>query len=89
RERHAQKITVYLSAEELLDLERARLALLRYGAAADRGRIVREAIAVLLADLDARGTDSLLARRIANANRAEPVDAGSGQHPTGTTESAV
>jgi hypothetical protein len=72
RERHTQKITVYLSAEELLDLERARLALLRYGAAADRGRIVREAIAVLLADLDARGTDSLLARRIASANRADP-----------------
>jgi len=68
RERHSQKITVYLSAEELLDLERARLALLRYGAAADRGRIVREAIAVLLADLDARGQDSLLARRIASAN---------------------
>jgi len=72
RERHSQKITVYLSAEELLDLERARLALLRYGAAADRGRIVREAIAVLLADLDARGMDSLLARRIASANRADP-----------------
>ena len=72
RERHTQKITVYLSAEELLDLERARLALLRYGAAADRGRIVREAIAVLLADLDARGMDSLLARRIVSANRADP-----------------
>ena len=70
RERHTQKITVYLSVEELLDLERARLALLRYGAAADRGRIVREAIAVLLADLDARGKDSLLARRIASENRA-------------------
>ena len=67
RERHTQKITVYLSAEELLDLERARLALLRYGAVADRGRIVREAIAVLLADLDARGRDSLLARRIVRA----------------------
>ena len=70
REKHTQKITVYLSAEELLDLERARLALLRYGAAADRGRIVREAIAVLLADLDARGKDSLLTRRIAAANQA-------------------
>ena len=69
REKHTQKITVYLSAEELLDLERARLALLRYGAAADRGRIVREAIAVLLADLDARGKDSLLARRIVSANQ--------------------
>ncbi len=70
REKHTQKITVYLSAEELLDLERARLALLRYGAAADRGRIVREAIAVLLADLDARGKDSLLARRIVSENQA-------------------
>ena len=70
REKHTQKITVYLSAEELLDLERARLALLRYGAAADRGRSVREAIAVLLADLDARGRDSLLARRIVTVNKA-------------------
>ena len=69
REKHTQKITVYLSAEELLDLERARLALLRYGAAADRGRIVRVAIAGLLADLDARGKDSLLARRITVANK--------------------
>jgi hypothetical protein len=75
REKHTQKITVYLSAEELLDLERARLALLRYGAAADRGRIVREAIAVLLADLDARGKDSLLARRIATANGAAASEA--------------
>ena len=66
REKHTQKITVYLSAEELLDLERARLALLRHGITADRGRIVREAIAVLLADLDAQGKESLLARRIAS-----------------------
>jgi len=83
REKHTQKITVYLSAEELLDLERARLALLRYGAAADRGRIVREAIAVLLADLDARGKDSLLARRIARSNAAgaeAPADSGPGSN---------
>ena len=70
REKHTQKITVYLSAEELIDLERARLALLRYGATVDRGRIVREAIAVLLADLDACGRDSLLARRIAGTGEA-------------------
>ena len=90
RERHTQKITVYLSAEELLDLERARLALLRYGAAADRGRIVREAIAVLLADLDARGKDSLLARRIASAtaNNATP-DSASSDQANGTSESAL
>ena len=66
REKHTQKITVYLSADELVDLERARVALLRHGITADRGRIVREAIAVLLADLDTHGRDSLLARRIAN-----------------------
>jgi len=64
REKHDQKITVYLSAAELLDLEHARLALRRFGFVADRGRLVREAIAILLADLDARGKDSAVARRI-------------------------
>jgi hypothetical protein len=78
REKHAQKITVYLSAEELFDLERARLALLRFGAAVDRGRIVREAIAVLLADLDARGRDSLLARRIASGASATSATSATG-----------
>ena len=64
RESHPQKITVYLSGSELIDLERARLALRSYGISADRGRIVREAITVLLADLDARGEDSILAQRL-------------------------
>jgi hypothetical protein len=64
RERHDQKITVYLSASELLDLEHARLRLRRFGYVLDRGRLVREAIAILLADLDARGKDSVVARRI-------------------------
>ena len=64
REKHDQKITVYLSATELLDLEHARLALRRFGFVVDRGRLVREAIAILLADLDARGKDSAIARRI-------------------------
>jgi hypothetical protein len=64
RERHAQKITVYLSGGELLDLERARLTLRALGITVDRGRIVREAIAVLLADLDAEGDRSLVARRL-------------------------
>jgi hypothetical protein len=64
RERHDQKITVYLSATELLDLEHARLRLRRFGFVLDRGRLVREAIAILLADLDARGKDSLVARRV-------------------------
>jgi hypothetical protein len=64
REGHAQKITVYLSVAELLALERARLALLAYGTPVDRGRIVREALAVLLADLEAQGDQSLVARRL-------------------------
>jgi len=63
REKHDQKITVYLSATELLDLEHARLRLRRFGFVLDRGRLVREAISILLADLDARGPDSLIARR--------------------------
>ena len=90
REKHTQKITVYLSAEELLDLERARLALLRYGAAADRGRIVREAIAVLLADLDARGKESLLAGRIVSANQAAntAIEASADDAVSGTAEEA-
>jgi len=64
REAHAQKITVYLSADELLDLEKARVTLRSYGLVVDRGRLVREAIAVMLADLDARGQTSLLTRRL-------------------------
>jgi hypothetical protein len=65
REKHDNKITVYLSGSELLDLEHARLALRRYGYAVDRGRLVREAIAILLADLDARGAGSVVVRRLA------------------------
>jgi hypothetical protein len=64
RERHAQKITVYLSGGELLDLERARLTLRALGLTVDRGRIVREALAVMLADLDAGGEKSLVVRRL-------------------------
>jgi hypothetical protein len=72
REGHTQKITVYLSADELLDLEQARLRLRGFGVSVDRGRLVREALAVLLADLDARGEDSVLANRLNRAgdNRA-------------------
>ena len=64
RESHPQKITVYLSGPELMELERARLALRSYGITVDRGRIVREALAVLLADLNSAGEDSVVARRL-------------------------
>jgi hypothetical protein len=65
RVKHDEKITVYISAEELLALESARLTLRgQHGVAADRGRIVREAINVLLADLAERGEDSVLVSRL-------------------------
>jgi hypothetical protein len=65
RTKHDEKITVYISADELMALETARLTLRgQHGVAADRGRIVREAIAVLLTDLDERGEDSVLVRRL-------------------------
>jgi hypothetical protein len=68
RERHDEKITVYLSPDELIDLERARLALRQdHGMAVDRGRIVREAIALVLVELEAKGDSSSLVRRLRDA----------------------
>jgi hypothetical protein len=65
RERHDEKITVYCSPEELLQIEHARLTLRgSHSLAVDRGRIVREAIAVVLADLEAKGESSILVRRL-------------------------
>lgn len=65
RVRHDEKITVYVSPEELIDLENAKLALrAQHGLAVDRGRIVREALAVVVADLEQRGEDSIIVRRL-------------------------
>jgi hypothetical protein len=65
RIRHDTKITVYVTEEELLGLEQTRLALrAEHGLMADRGRIVREAIDVLLADFVDHGPDSMLVRRL-------------------------
>lgn len=65
RERHDEKITVYLSPDELFDLDQARLMLRGdLGLAVDRGRIVRESIAMIIADLEAKGEQSILARRL-------------------------
>jgi hypothetical protein len=65
RERHDEKITVYLSPDELYDLEQARLALRGdLGLAVDRGRIVRESLAIIIADLEAKGDQSIIARRL-------------------------
>jgi hypothetical protein len=65
RELHEEKITVYLSTDELFDLDQARLMVRGdLGLAVDRGRIVRESIAVIIADLEAKGDQSILARRL-------------------------
>jgi hypothetical protein len=65
RVRHDEKMTVYITSDELLDLEHARLGLRRsHGLAVDRGRVVREAIALVLADFEARGDESALVRRL-------------------------
>lgn len=65
RVRHDEKITVYISGEELLRLEQARLALrAEHGLSVDRGRIVREAVAASLDGFDAAGATSELVRRL-------------------------
>ncbi len=65
REKHDKKITVYLSPEELVDIERARLTLAaEHGLYVDRGRIVREAVAVVIADLEDKSGASILVRRL-------------------------
>ncbi|HEY3034732.1 MAG TPA: hypothetical protein VGJ54_08745, partial [Streptosporangiaceae bacterium] len=75
REAHPQKITVYLSADEFLDLERARLSLHIRGIRVDRGRLVREAIAVLMADLEAGIDASVIARRLRAVGQSVPAAA--------------
>jgi hypothetical protein len=68
RVRHDEKITIYVTADELLDLEHARLELRRHhGLAVDRGRLVREAVALVLADLEEHGHDSMLVQRLFEA----------------------
>jgi hypothetical protein len=65
RQRHDEKITVYISAPELLALEQTRLTLrAEHGLTVDRGRVVREAVAVLLADFEEHGESSMLVRRL-------------------------
>ena len=63
--RHEEKVTFYCTAEDLMALEHARLKLrAEHGVAADRGRIVRAALAYVLEDFDARADDSILLRRL-------------------------
>ncbi len=65
RVRHDEKITIYVTPDELVDLEQTRLALRsRHGLAVDRGRLVREAIHLALDDVARRGDESALVRRL-------------------------
>ena len=65
RVKHDEKMTVYVTSDELLEIEHARLALRsEHGLAVDRGRLVREAIALVLADLEQNGDASALVRRL-------------------------
>ncbi|HET6937679.1 MAG TPA: hypothetical protein VFI19_03705 [Nocardioides sp.] len=65
RIKHDEKMTVYVTAEELLELEHARLSLrAEHGLAVDRGRVVREALHLVLADLEQNGEASALVRRL-------------------------
>ena len=65
RVRHDEKMTVYVTSDELLEIEHARLALRSgQGLAVDRGRLVRVAISLALADYEANGEASELVRRL-------------------------
>ena len=65
RVRHDEKITVYVTSAELMELERARLTLRgEHGLAVDRGRLVREALHLVLGELEAEGEGSALVRRL-------------------------
>ena len=65
RTKHDAKITVYVSGDELVAMEQARLTLrAKHDLVVDRGRLVREAVAVLIADFDQNGEDSVLVQRL-------------------------
>jgi hypothetical protein len=65
RIRHDEKMTVYVTSEELMEIEQVRLQLRgRMGLAVDRGRLMREAVSLVLVDFEAHGEDSALVRRL-------------------------
>lgn len=65
RTSHDTKITVYLTHQELVELEQARLRLrAEFGLNVDRGRIVREAVAHVLAELRSHGPDAAILRNL-------------------------
>ncbi len=62
---HDEKITVYLSSDELLTIDHVTLQLRREtGTKIDRGRLIRAAIAAAIEGWNLSGVDSDLARRL-------------------------
>lgn len=65
RVRHDEKMTVYVTSRELMEIEQARLLLRgEHGMTVDRGRLVREALHLVLEEFEAHGEDSALVRRL-------------------------
>ncbi len=65
KRKHEEKITFYCTTEDVMAVERTRLALRGlHGVSADRGRIVRAALAYVLEDFEARGPDSVLVHEL-------------------------
>lgn len=65
RVRHEEKFTVYVSTEELVALEQARLRLRsEFGIAVDRGQLVRAVLAGFVDDLAAKGADADVVGRL-------------------------
>ena len=63
--KHDEKVTFYCTSDDLMSLEKARLSLRsEHGVAADRGKIVRAALAYVLEDFEARSHDSILLRKL-------------------------
>lgn len=65
RVRHDEKMTVYVTSGELMEIEQTRLTLRgTHGLTVDRGRVVREALHLVLEEFEAHGEDSALVRRL-------------------------
>ncbi len=65
RTKHDEKITVYLSSEDLMAIEQSRLTLkARYGIKVDRGRLMREAAAMMVQDLQECEEHSMIVQRL-------------------------
>lgn len=68
RVKHDEKMTIYLTSEELLAIEQARLQMRgMVGRKVDRGKFVRMALALALDDFDENGDEAALVQRLREA----------------------